>query len=77
MYAVHFYCPEGGRYVLGADGRSCSCSVHGTADEQKQPLAADDRRGPGKLLHDFGGLTASLTFLDDGLHAVVILERRK
>jgi hypothetical protein len=77
MYAVHFFCPEGGHYVLAPDGRSCSCSVHGSARNPKQPLAANDRDGSGKLLHNFGGLTASLTFLDDGLHAVVLLERRK
>lgn len=77
MYGVHFFCPEGGRYVLAADGRSCSCSVHGTAGEQKQPLAASDATGPGKMLQNFGGLTASLTFLEDGLHAVVIVERQK
>lgn len=77
MYAVHFFCPEGGKYVLAADGRSCACSIHGSAAEPKQPLAANDRDGPRKLLHNFGGLTASLTFLDDGLHAVVSVERRK
>jgi hypothetical protein len=77
MYAVHFFCPEGGHYVLSPEGRSCSCSIHGSANDQKQPLAANDRDGPGKLLHNFGGLTASLTFLEDGLHAVVILERQK
>jgi hypothetical protein len=77
MYGVHFFCPEGGRYVLAADGRSCSCSVHGTAGEQKQPLAASNATGPGKMLQHFGGLTASLTFLEDGLHAVVIVERQK
>lgn len=76
-YGVHFYCPEGGRYVLAGDGRSCSCSVHGTANEPRQPLAARDSTGPGKLLHNFGGLTVNLTFLDDGLHAVVIVERQK
>jgi hypothetical protein len=76
-YGVHFFCPEGGHYVLSADGRSCSCSVHGTPNESRQPLAAQDSAGPGKLLRDFGGLSASLTFLDDGLHAVVIVERRK
>lgn len=77
MYGVHFFCPEGGRYVLAADGRSCACSIHGSADDPKQPLAANDHDRPGKLLHNFGGLSASLTFLEDGLHAVLTVERRK
>ncbi len=77
MYGVHFFCPEGGRYVLAPDGRSCSCSVHGSARDPKQPLAASDSHGPGQLLNSFGGASASLTFLEDGLHAVVILERQK
>jgi hypothetical protein len=72
LYAVHFYCPEGGHYVPAADGKSCSCSVHGTADTPRQPLAP---RTAGAL-QTFGGLTATLTFLEDGLHAVVILERK-
>jgi hypothetical protein len=77
MYAVHFFCPEGGQYLLSPDGRSCTCSVHGSARDPKQPLAANENNGPGKLLNTFGGLSASLTFLEDGLHAVVILERQK
>ena len=76
-YGVHFFCPEGGHYLLAQDGRSCSCSIHGTVNEPRQPLAARDSTGPGKLLQNFGGLTANLTFLEDGLHAVVIVERQK
>ena len=29
----------------------------------------------GKLLEEFGGVTMALTFLEDGLHAVVTVER--
>jgi hypothetical protein len=72
LYAVHFYCPEGGRYVPAADGKTCSCSVHGNTESSRQPLAPRTA-GP---LQTFGGLTATLTFLEDGLHAVVILERK-
>jgi hypothetical protein len=76
LYAVHFFCPDGGRYVPSADGKTCSCSVHGSAEHQQQPLAPIEAAGSGKALQNFGGLTATLTFLEDGLHAVVVLERK-
>jgi hypothetical protein len=76
LYAVHFFCPEGGRYVPSADGKTCSCSIHGNAESQRQPLAPNEAGGPGKALQNFGGLTATLTFLEDGLHAVLVLDRK-
>ncbi len=76
LYAVHFFCPEGGRYFPSPDGKTCSCSVHGSAESQQQPLAPNEAAGPGKALQNFGGLTASLTFLEDGLHAVLVLDRK-
>jgi hypothetical protein len=76
LYAVHFFCPEGGRYLPSPDGKTCSCTVHGTAERQEQPLAPNETGGPGKALQNFGGLTASLTFLEDGLHAVLVLNRK-
>jgi hypothetical protein len=76
LYAVHFFCPEGGRYRLSPDGKTCSCSVHGSAGEPAQPTAPSDTAGPARVLQNFGGLTATLTFLEDGLHAVVVLERK-
>jgi hypothetical protein len=76
LYAVHFFCPEGGRYELSADGKACTCSVHGSAQSPRQAMAPNATTGPAKLLQDFGGLTATLTFLEDGLHAVVVLERK-
>jgi len=75
LYAVHFYCPEGGRYVLSRDGKTCTCSVHGDARNPKQQLTPD-KASPTRVLQTFGGLTATLTFLEDGLHAVVTVERK-
>ena len=31
----------------------------------------------GRLIKDFGGLTAELIFLEDGLHAVVTMEGKQ
>jgi hypothetical protein len=74
--AVHYYCPEGGRYELSAKDRACSCTIHGTPLSPLQPFAPIDGQGPGQLLKNFNGLTVSLTFLEDGLHAVVVVERK-
>ncbi len=76
LFAVHFYCPDGGKYELSADGKRVTCSVHGSADAPRQ-LAAPAAGSPtGRLLSEFGGATAALTFLEDGLHAVVTIERK-
>ena len=76
LYAVHMYCPEGGKYIVSADGTKCTCSIHGTATDPRQPLAPNPAGGPGKAMQHFAGLTATLTFLEDGLHAVVVLDRK-
>jgi len=76
VHGVHFFCPEGGRYVLARDGKSVACEVHGRAQDPRQPLtpAAD---GPvGKMLAQLKNVTMSLTFLEDGLHAVVEIDRK-
>ncbi len=76
LYAVHFFCPEGGRYALSPDGKTCSCSLHGTAQDPRQALAPAETTGKASVMENFGGLTATLTFLEDGLHAVLVLERK-
>jgi hypothetical protein len=40
-------------------------------------LSAPAAKSPlDKVLKDFNGLTAELTFLEDGLHAVLTIERK-
>jgi len=76
LYAVHFFCPDGGKYELSADGKQVTCSLHGSAAAPRQ-LAAPSPTSPiGRLLKDFAGATAELTFLEDGLHAVVTIQRK-
>jgi hypothetical protein len=74
-HAVHFFCPDGGRYELSPDGRQVVCSKHGTALLPRQGVAPAAESPMGKLLDEFGGVTMALTFLEDGLHAVVTVER--
>jgi hypothetical protein len=75
FYGVRPFCPDGGAYTLSADGKSCSCSVHGDDRDPRQPAAPSPASATGRLLKSFGGLSATLTFQEDGLRAVVTIER--
>ena len=76
VHAVSFFCPDGGRYVLSPDGKQMTCTVHGTAADPYQLPAPAPGSPMGRLMQDFDGLTAELTFLEDGLHAVVTIDRK-
>jgi hypothetical protein len=76
VYGVDFFCPEGGSYLLSRDGRTCKCSVHGTVLEPRQPAAPNKDSQLGRLVDEFADMTATLTFLEDGLRAVVTIERK-
>jgi hypothetical protein len=71
----HCFCPEAGHYVVSADGTSVTCSIHGSAQSPRQPAEPSEKSTPNKLLKDFKGMTVSLTFLSDGLHAIVEIKR--
>jgi hypothetical protein len=76
LHGVHFFCPEGGRYERTPDGKGMACNVHGTALAPRQAVAPAPDQSLGKLLSSFAGLEATLTFLEDGLHAVVTIDRK-
>ena len=76
LHGVHFFCPEGGHYLLSPDGKSCRCSVHGSALNPRQETEPGEKGSTGKLLQEVTGLTATLTFMEDGLHAVVVIDRK-
>jgi hypothetical protein len=76
LHGVHFFCPEGGQYVLGPNGKVMACSVHGWARAPRQAAAPTESAALGKLLRQFAGMTTTLTFLEDGLHAVVTIDRK-
>jgi hypothetical protein len=76
MFDVHFFCPDGGRYELASDGKSVICSVHGSAQSPRQRPDWSEKGPQGKAMASFGGMTATLTFLEDGLHAVVTIDRK-
>jgi hypothetical protein len=73
---AHFFCPDGGQYQLAPDGKSVTCSLHGSALTPRQQSAPAASSELGRLLRDFADLTLTLTFLEDGLHAVVTIQRQ-
>ncbi|MBM4047644.1 MAG: hypothetical protein FJ279_21265 [Planctomycetes bacterium] len=76
LYGVHFFCPEDGQYVVSADGKSVTCSVHGSPAAPRQLPAPGQDTALGKLLAGLAGTTAALTFHEDGLHAVLTIDRK-
>jgi hypothetical protein len=75
LHDVRYFCPDGGQYAVGEHGASCTCSVHGTLLAPRQAPKPAEASELGKLLRDFQDMNVSLTFLEDGLHATVVLER--
>jgi hypothetical protein len=73
LYGLHFFCPAGGQYVR--DGMGVRCSHHGTALDPRQAAVPQDNAAIDTMLRGFSGLTVTLTFLDDGLHAVLLIDR--
>jgi hypothetical protein len=73
LVGVRFFCAENGVYSFDADG--ARCSVHGSPRRPRQGLAAAPGSDLARLLADFAGLTATLTFREEGLHAVLTLDR--
>ncbi|MET0645349.1 MAG: hypothetical protein ABW208_01940 [Pyrinomonadaceae bacterium] len=76
LAGARFVCPEGGAYRVAADGRQVSCSVHGTAAEPRQATAPSDRSAAGRTMRRLTDLTATLSFMEDGLHAVLVVRRK-
>ncbi len=69
LYDCAFACPDGGRYTLAEDGRSFSCSVHGSPARPRQP----ERPVTAERL---GEVTASLTLAPEGIRVVLVLGQR-
>lgn len=75
VYGCRFFCPDGGHYHTLQEGRVVACGIHGTAISPNQ-LIRPSQDGPlGQALQDFRGATATLSFLEDGLRAVVTIRR--
>jgi hypothetical protein len=76
FHGVHLFCPEGGLYRVSTDGRNVTCTVHGSVTDPRQPSQPTTESAPGQLLRELAGATATLKFTSDGLHAVVVIDRK-
>lgn len=76
LHGTHHFCPEGGAYHVSADGVTVSCSVHGTLSAPRQPTVPSERSPAGRTMRALSDLTATLTFMEDGLHAVLVVNRK-
>jgi hypothetical protein len=76
VYAVRFYCPDGGKYVVDPKTGEVSSSLHGTVLAPRQGRAPAEGTPSAKAMGGLAGASASLTFLEDGLHAVLTIDRK-
>jgi hypothetical protein len=76
LHDVRFFCPEGGHYHVTPDGKKCTCTVHGWDREPRQRSAPLADSPSAKLMREFAGLSATLTFREDGLQAVLVIDRK-
>ncbi|MEM7205162.1 MAG: hypothetical protein AAF628_33215 [Planctomycetota bacterium] len=74
-YGTWFFCPEQGRYTASADG-SMSCSEHGTANAPRQPAKPNEDSALATAMRSLREMSATLTFLPEGLRAVLVLDRQ-
>jgi hypothetical protein len=75
LYGVHFVSPDGGQYLLAKSGHRITHSIYGSQIEPIQRQAPSAKGQHAELLKGFAGATAELTFLEDGLHAILTIER--
>lgn len=74
LYGGKHFCPCGGHYELDEHGQM-TCSVHGNAEKPKQPGPHADNAASRKMLDSFREINVRLSFLEDGLHAVLEIDR--
>jgi hypothetical protein len=75
IYGVQFSCPDQGRYLLRG-GSSVYCSVHGQSWEAIQPMIPTPESSAENMMKSFQGGLATLEFTEDGLRAVVRIDRK-
>jgi hypothetical protein len=76
VHGVQFLLPDGGEFQLSADRTSIVHSRFGDGLVPHQPDKPSPDGDLQKALSEFKGLSAQLTFLEDGLHAVVTIDRK-
>lgn len=71
-------CPDGGVYNFDAASGNVFCSLHGGLGQSRQIVKpAQHANASNVLLNSLKRSCASLTFLEDGLHGELVVERKK
>ncbi len=76
VYGCQFTSPDGGQYVLAPDGKSVAHTLYGSELAPKQTGELAKGGEMARLMQQFAGATAELTFVEDGLHAVLTIDRK-
>jgi len=76
VYGVRAIHPEGGKFVLSKDGRAFESTLYGTPEVPRQPMRPLPGTPGDRMIRGFGGLNAGLTFEEDGLRAVMTIDRK-
>lgn len=76
MYGRDCTCPDGGHHELSADGKSFTCSVHGSLAAPRQPDRPEPSGVAATLMGSLSDATATLTATPDGFRVVVTITRR-
>jgi hypothetical protein len=74
---VRYRCPQGGTYTLEPDGVTWRSTFCGTLAAPEQRETPAEKSGIATLMRQFQDLTATMTFLPEGLRAVVTIERKR
>ncbi len=69
-------CPDGGTYVLSADGQSFSCTVHGTLDRPEQQEAPSDSSLWVRFVRPWNEHQLSLSLRDGLIQTTVTVQGR-
>ena len=76
LYGVRFFCPDGGSYEVDTPSNAVRCSIHSSTETPHQTAAPAETSRIGRLLSELKGLTAALTFTEEGLRAVLLIDRK-
>lgn len=74
LYGGKHFCPCGGHYELDEHGQM-TCTVHRNASHPLQPGPDSANAASQKMLDSFREIQIRLSFLEDGLHAVLEIGR--
>lgn len=75
--AAKAFCPDGGVYTFDSSSGNVYCTVHGGRGQSRQSVnLSESSNASTALLRSLKRSYAQLTFLEDGLHGELVVERK-